>query len=91
MSNLKGVVLESFGAGNVPDDIVQTLKAAIKRQVLIVNVTQCLEGSVDDSIYAAGKVGHGYVKVTFSLITYHNNCDCTIRVCLTLELYQVQI
>ena len=28
----------------------------MKREVLIVNVTQCLEGTVDDSIYAAGEV-----------------------------------
>ena len=55
MKNLKGVVLETFGAGNAPDNIVSTLKTAIANDVLIVNVTQCLEGTVE-AIYATGNV-----------------------------------
>lgn len=63
LSNLNGAVLESFGAGNIPHDIVPALREATTRQVLIVNVTQCLEGTVDDSIYATGEVSHrGFIK-----------------------------
>ena len=45
---LKGVVLESFGAGNAPDSkwFINLLKEAIKKKIPIVNVTQCIGGSV---------------------------------------------
>ena len=51
-----GLVLETFGAGNAPgdDDVVQVLADAIGRDVVIVNITQCLRGSVSP-VYAAGR------------------------------------
>ena len=59
---LKGAVLQTFGAGNSPDDIVKVLAKATKgklpgnpNRVLIVNITQCLKGTVTD-IYATGTV-----------------------------------
>lgn len=50
---LKAVVLQTFGAGNAPTDkwFVDELNAAIKRGVIIYNVTQCLEGSVVQGKY----------------------------------------
>lgn len=50
---LKAVVLQTFGAGNAPTDkwFVDELSAAIKRGVIIYNVTQCLEGSVIQGKY----------------------------------------
>jgi len=50
---LKAVVLQTFGAGNAPTDkwFVDELSAAIKRGVIIYNVTQCLEGSVVQGKY----------------------------------------
>ncbi|CAG0920491.1 unnamed protein product [Notodromas monacha] len=56
---IEGVVLQSYGAGNIPsnrEDIVEEMRIAIKaRNVLIVNISQCHEGAVDAS-YATGKV-----------------------------------
>ncbi|XP_069494294.1 60 kDa lysophospholipase [Ambystoma mexicanum] len=55
---MEGIVLETYGTGNAPDnreDLRQVLKDATERGVLIVNCTQCLRGSVTDS-YATGKV-----------------------------------
>ena len=56
---MKGAVLETFGAGNVPDDIVDVIKEATDprnpKRVLIVNVTQCLQGAVE-GVYATGNV-----------------------------------
>lgn len=51
-----GLVLETFGAGNAPQDgaLVNVLADAVKRDVVIVNVTQCLKGSVNP-LYEAGK------------------------------------
>lgn len=48
--NLRGLVLETFGAGNAPkghnDAITRVLGDAVDRGVVIVNVTQCLSGNV---------------------------------------------
>jgi len=45
---LKGLVLETFGAGNAITDhwFVESLQKAIKSGLIIVNVTQCRAGSV---------------------------------------------
>ncbi|CAB3397830.1 unnamed protein product [Caenorhabditis bovis] len=54
----KGVILQTFGAGNMPtrrSDIIAALKDAIDRGVLIVNCSQCLKGQVDVN-YATGKI-----------------------------------
>ncbi len=46
--NLKGVILETYGAGNAPDDsrFLKLLKTTIEKGIHIVNVTQCAGGSV---------------------------------------------
>ena len=45
---LKGVILETYGSGNAPTEkwFVNLLKKAIDKGVHIVNVTQCIGGSV---------------------------------------------
>ena len=53
-----GVVLQTYGCGNAPnnrDDLITEIKKATKRGVLIINCTQCLHGPVVDQ-YATGKV-----------------------------------
>ena len=51
--NLKGIVLESFGAGNAPTEkwFVNSIKRAIKKGLIVLNITQCTEGSVDMGRY----------------------------------------
>lgn len=52
----QGVVLQTYGAGNFPtnrEDLLEELKAASKRGVLIVNCTQCGHGAVA-AIYETG-------------------------------------
>lgn len=53
---LDGAVLHTFGAGNAPDDpaLLEVLSAATARGVVIVNCTQCLEGTVRMGTYATG-------------------------------------
>ncbi|KAF3921456.1 L-asparaginase [Orbilia brochopaga] len=43
LKNLKGLVLETFGAGNLPEDerLIRVLGEACRRGIIIVNVTQC--------------------------------------------------
>lgn len=46
--DVKGVILETYGSGNAPTEewFVSLLKGAIARGVIVVNVTQCIGGSV---------------------------------------------
>lgn len=55
---MEGVVLETYGSGNAPDnrpDLLEELKKATDSGVIIINCTQCLRGTVSAS-YATGKV-----------------------------------
>lgn len=57
---MQGVVLETYGSGNAPDnrpDLLEELKKATDAGVIIINCTQCLRGTVSTS-YATGKVSH---------------------------------
>ncbi|KAL1939127.1 hypothetical protein VTO73DRAFT_10168 [Trametes versicolor] len=52
----RGVVLETFGAGNAPQraDLTAALKEACDNGVVIVAITQCAKGSVSDA-YETGR------------------------------------
>ncbi|MDD4848491.1 MAG: asparaginase [Bacteroidales bacterium] len=56
IKGLKGVILETFGSGNAPSAewFLQELETAINQGIIIFNVTQCKEGSVDSGKYKAG-------------------------------------
>lgn len=77
MDGLKGVVLETYGVGNAPHTawMMDCLKDAIDRGVVIVNVTQCKTGSVDMERYKTGSflldagVLSGYDSTTESAVT----------------------
>ena len=51
--NLKGIILETYGAGNAPTEhwFINLLKEAIKEGLHIINVTQCSAGSVSMGQY----------------------------------------
>ncbi|KAK5211533.1 hypothetical protein LTR99_005616 [Exophiala xenobiotica] len=57
--NLRGLVLETFGTGNAPsghdNKLLRVIADAVERGVIIVNITQCLTGSVSP-LYAPGMV-----------------------------------
>lgn len=54
--HLKGVVLETYGSGNALTQqwFIDTLADAVQRGISIVNVTQCVGGSVIPGKYEAG-------------------------------------
>jgi L-asparaginase len=56
MPQLKGVVLETYGSGNAPTnpEFIALLSGAVARGIYVLNVTQCLEGSVEQGKYEAG-------------------------------------
>ncbi len=53
IKGLKGVVMETFGTGNTQTDewFIESLKDAIDRGIIILNVTQCKGGSVEIGKY----------------------------------------
>jgi L-asparaginase len=53
INNLKGIVIETFGAGNAPTDewFIDALKCAIDKGVIILNVSQCDGGRVSQGKY----------------------------------------
>lgn len=55
--NLKGVILETYGAGNAMTApwFLEILQKAIQNTIQIVNISQCKAGTVDMSIYEAGR------------------------------------
>ena len=74
---LRGIVLETYGAGNAPscDWLYQHLRNAVERGIIIVNKTQCNTGSVAMGQYAVSlpllKAGviSGYDITTEALLT----------------------
>ncbi|WP_397445251.1 asparaginase [Polaribacter sp. R77954] len=58
IENLRGVVLETYGAGNAPNEdwFLNLLKIAIKKGIKVVNVTQCEGGSVVQGHYETSVV-----------------------------------
>ncbi len=53
---IKGLVLETYGVGNGPEDpeLIEALNAASRQGIVIVNCTQCIKGSVNMDGYATG-------------------------------------
>lgn len=55
---MRGLVLKTYGAGNIPTDknFVDELQRTIKRDVIVVNVTQCPKGDVQQGLYETSSV-----------------------------------
>ncbi|EME44975.1 hypothetical protein DOTSEDRAFT_70878 [Dothistroma septosporum NZE10] len=68
-SHIRGAVLETFGAGNIPFDVIPALKKAVERGVVIVNVTQCLHGSVSDAYEPARKLVEAGINLGYDMTT----------------------
>lgn len=58
LPGIKGLVLETYGSGNAPRDsrLLNILKQAIKKDVVVVNVSQCSGGVVQMEKYENGMV-----------------------------------
>lgn len=65
--HIRGAVLETFGAGNIPLAIIPALEKAVKRGVAIVNVTQCLHGSVSDAYEPARKLVEAGIMLGYDM------------------------
>ena len=49
-------MLKTYGAGNAPSDhwFIDTIAQAVKRGIVVLNVTQCVNGGVNDKLYETG-------------------------------------
>lgn len=58
ISGLKGVVLETFGAGNAPTDawFIELLREAVSKGIYIYNVSQCTGGRVMQGHYETSRM-----------------------------------
>lgn len=54
--NLKAAVLKTYGAGNAPGEpwLSEALKEAVKKNIVVINITQCANGEVDPYRYQSG-------------------------------------
>lgn len=77
ITGIKAIVLETYGSGNAPTgkDFIESIKKAIKKDIIVMNITQCQAGSVDMETYSTGielkKAGviSGYDSTTEAAIT----------------------
>lgn len=56
--NLKGMIVETYGSGNITNEkwFLKALKIIIDKKIPVVNVTQCAGGSVDMNIYSTNVI-----------------------------------
>ena len=57
IKNLKGLIIETFGSGNIPNEVwfIECLKKAVENQIIILNVSQCSGGDVIHGRYKTSK------------------------------------
>lgn len=71
--NLRGLILETFGAGNAPrgedGSMTAVIKAAVARGIIIINVSQCQSGFVSPLYAPAGTLGKAGVIFGHDLTT----------------------
>ena len=81
IEGLKGVVLETYGAGNAPTEkwFLDELKAALDKGILIINISQCRGGSVEMGKYETS-LDLGKMGLT-------NGKDMTMEAALTKLMY----
>ena len=55
---IKGIVMRTYGAGNAPtnDDFIDAIRSAVDNGLVIVNVTQCVNGGVNTRYEAGDKL-----------------------------------
>ncbi|WP_428623346.1 asparaginase [Sedimenticola sp.] len=56
-ARVHGLILQTYGVGNPPNhnrELLRVLERAVERGKIIVNITQCIQGRIDQGAYATG-------------------------------------
>ncbi len=79
--DLKGLIIETYGTGNVSNAkwFIDSLKSVMKRGIPVVNVTQCLGGSVNMGLYET--------STDLKKIGIISGKDCTSEAALAKLMY----
>jgi lysophospholipase len=94
---IRGVVLETFGAGNAPQrpDLLEALKEACDRGVVVVAISQCIKGSVSDAYETAQTLrGAGVIPgsdMTPEVGAHASNLSHTAQQSLKVRINETQL
>ena len=75
---VKGLILMTYGAGNIPSNdkaLVELIKDACERGIIIVNCSQCLKGTVNMTTYETGSI--------LQRLGVVNGSDMMLEACIT--------
>lgn len=80
-NDIKGIVLKTYGNGNAPTSkkFIEVLKKIIKKGIVIINITQCMTGSVKMGLYEASSA--------LKEIGVINGKDMTVEATVTKLMY----
>ena len=80
-ADLRGLILRTFGAGNAPTNksFLEAIDWCVKKDITVVNISQCRAGKVDQEKYAAGK--------TLAAIGVIGGKDLTLEAAVTKLMY----
>ena len=81
LPDLKGIVLESYGSGNMPTStwLISTIKKAAKRGVILMNVSQCPGGKV--------LMGHYETSIELQKAGVISGKDSTVEAAVTKLMF----